>query len=390
MKMKVYIDANVFVSYKIPKEWDHKDAQNFIEYITKNKIKNVSYYTSEFALIEAVNTIIRKTKNEEMAESLLFEVNYMWHRKIRIIKSKNSQSSTIFMRNYKENKKFVKANTGDAIHIQEIIKNHINIVVTRNTKDFKKSKIGIKKLKVLTPDEALGVLSTRKGKKNSTSNGSGKLIYIFHTDMLKALPKNTLEFIDQSLLKADPNKYVYKINVKPNAFILIYSGIPKDKNLADYNRKNPIKVTLNPNYSEFGNKILPASNSEHVERTKEWCTNLHSVIEKLRNNPTGLFPKYLLKTLKLREEDSGEVKIESYIGLGNYKFGNRPVVGARFSIKGKVLPCNLILNKNLEKQILKKEAIKKIEDLKESGFVFKVPSRFRRKYGEYFRLLDKK
>ena len=389
MKTKLYIDANVFASYKLIKEWDHKAAENFIDYITKHKIPNVLCYTSEFALDEAISTINRKSKNEDKVNSLLYEVKTLWRGKIKVIQSKNVQSSTEFLKGLRQTPSSFKPNTGDAIHTQDIIRNRINLIVTGNVKDFKKLKIRIKKLRVFTPDEAFGVLSAMKQKRGILNKNLDKLIDISHSVLEKALSRYSLEPVDYSILKSDPDKLVYKIRVNRGSFILVYSEIPKDRNLTKYVLEDPIKVTLHPEYSGFKDKLTSASNSEHIERTKDWRRNLQFAIKKLKGNPTGLFPDDVLKLLKLKEDDYGNIKFVSYVGVGSYKYGNRPVITTEILVNEKNLSGNLILNKNLESQIIKKESIKKIKDLKAGEFTFDIPPRFRRKWGWHIRLLDK-
>lgn len=159
--MKIYIDADVFVSNIIGEESNHKGSKLFIKYILDNNFpKDVSFLTSRFTGVEIASAIFRRTNNEEKARATLYKLERPWKEKIDLLPIKPKTKVRIDDLVIKLVETALRYGTkfGDTIHANDIESYEIDFLVTWNLKDFEKLKRNIDRLDVLTPKQMLDKL----------------------------------------------------------------------------------------------------------------------------------------------------------------------------------------------------------------------------------------
>lgn len=157
--IKIYIDSNVFVSYVMSDEKEHKDSKEFIDYILNNNLlkKKIYIFTSRFTGVEVASAIFRRTKNEDKARALLYKIQKPWSKRIYLLPKNPETKIKIdgFVSELIETALKFGTPFGDTIHANDLLKYEINYFVTWNVKHFSCMQNTIPVLKVKTPLEML-------------------------------------------------------------------------------------------------------------------------------------------------------------------------------------------------------------------------------------------
>jgi len=161
--MKVYIDSDVFVSYVRKTEKNHKNSKKFLDFIIKNNLKDVNFFTSRFTEVEVGSAIYRRTKRQDRARATLHKMTRSWANKIFPLPENPNKKIKIDNLIIKLVETALKYGTrfGDSIHANDVESYDIDYLVTWNIKDFKKLEKKIKKLTVLEPVEILKILKEK-------------------------------------------------------------------------------------------------------------------------------------------------------------------------------------------------------------------------------------
>lgn len=77
----VFIDSNIFVSYAIKKDNNHKECKNFIVSIVKKYSKNnkFKFFVSRFSGVETASALRRKLSSKD-AQAFLFKKESIWEK----------------------------------------------------------------------------------------------------------------------------------------------------------------------------------------------------------------------------------------------------------------------------------------------------------------------
>ena len=156
----IAIDSDVIVASQIENEGNHAESKKFMDFILTNKINELYYFTSIFTFLELASAMIRRTKDQDKAYSLLYKIRTNWKEMINplpLLDSKKALSSKAFSTNLIDKliETSIKFGTksGDTIQAQAIVENQIDFFVTWNKKDFIELEKQIPNFKVLTPTE---------------------------------------------------------------------------------------------------------------------------------------------------------------------------------------------------------------------------------------------
>jgi predicted nucleic acid-binding protein len=182
MTIAIYIDSDVFVSAEIKSEKNYKDSKKFINFILKNELKNVSFFTSGFTLLEVVSATRRRTKSKQRARSLAWQLARSWKDKIERIEVLTTRSWVKFLDKLIETSIELGTQTGDTIHAQIVMERQIDYLITWNKKHFKpllKKKL---KLQIVTPKEFLSDI--QKIKKRANGEDSKQFQFYLDTNLL--------------------------------------------------------------------------------------------------------------------------------------------------------------------------------------------------------------
>lgn len=156
--LEVYIDSDVIVASQIESERHHWESKEFMEYVLTSNKNDIVFFTSIFTFVELASAMIRRTNDEDKAYSLLYRIRNSWKKSILPlppIPQENRASFTKLVDTLIETSIQFRTPSGDTIHAQTVAGYEINHLVTWNVKHFSDMEKQIKRLKVMTPTEAL-------------------------------------------------------------------------------------------------------------------------------------------------------------------------------------------------------------------------------------------
>jgi len=156
MTLNVYIDSDVLVSSEISGEPHHVESKKFMEYVLKSRKEDIKFFTSVFTFLELASAMIRRTKNQDKAYSLLYRVRNSWKKFINPLPPMDKITSfTNLIDTLIESSIKFRTPAGDTIHAHTFAEKEMNYFITWNTKHFDGMKKKIKGIKILTPTDVL-------------------------------------------------------------------------------------------------------------------------------------------------------------------------------------------------------------------------------------------
>jgi len=156
--INVYIDSDVIVASEIEEEEHHEESKKFMECILRSENPGIIFTTSVFTFLELASAMIRRTKNEDKAYSLLYRIRNSWKKSIKPLPPIPPGKLTSFTRlvdTLIETSIRFSTPSGDTIHAQTVAEHEIDYLVTWNKKHFSHMQKQIDNLKVLSPTEVL-------------------------------------------------------------------------------------------------------------------------------------------------------------------------------------------------------------------------------------------
>lgn len=154
----VYIDSDVIVASEIDGEQHHRESKEFMEYVLTSNKNDITFLTSIFTFVELASAMIRRTNDKDKAYSLLYRIRNSWKNSILPlppIPQENRASFTRLVDTLIETSIQFRTPSGDTIHAQTVAGYEIYYLVTWNVRHFSAMENQIKRLKVMTPTEAL-------------------------------------------------------------------------------------------------------------------------------------------------------------------------------------------------------------------------------------------
>ncbi|MCJ7604904.1 MAG: hypothetical protein MUO19_02585, partial [Dehalococcoidales bacterium] len=136
----------------------HKDSKSFMDFIVNGQNTDCVFITSVFTFLELASAMIRRTKNEDKAYSLLYRISKSWKDSIKPVPPIPPKQLTSFTRlidRLVETAIKFHTPSGDTIHAQTAAWHEVDYFITWNKKHFLHMLTHIKDLKILTPIEAL-------------------------------------------------------------------------------------------------------------------------------------------------------------------------------------------------------------------------------------------
>ncbi|MCJ7631400.1 PIN domain-containing protein [Candidatus Bathyarchaeota archaeon] len=160
--IEVYIDSNVIVASEIEGEEHHHESKQFMEYVLTSNKDDITFFTSIFTFVELASAMIRRTNDKDKAYSLLYRIRNSWKNSILPLppiphRSRPSFSEIVteIVDTLIETSIQFRTPSSDTIHAQTVALYEIYYLVTWNVRHFSDMEKQIKRLKVMTPTEAL-------------------------------------------------------------------------------------------------------------------------------------------------------------------------------------------------------------------------------------------
>ena len=156
--INIYIDSDVMVSAEMKDERNHEESKKFMDYILGTENPDTTFITSVFTFLELASAMIRRTKDEHKAYSLVHRVGSSWKETIKPVPPIPPKKLTSFTRlvdRLVDTAIKFHTTSGDTIHAQTVAWHEVDYLITWNTKDFSYMEKEIKSLKVMTPTKLL-------------------------------------------------------------------------------------------------------------------------------------------------------------------------------------------------------------------------------------------
>ncbi len=163
--IEIYIDSDVIVASEIDGEQHHQESKEFMEYVLTSNKNDIIFFTSIFTFVELASAMIRRTNDKDKAYSLLYRIRNSWKNSILPLppippipyKSRPSFSKIVteIVDTLIETSIQFRTPSGDTIHAQTVDLYEIYYLVTWNVRHFSDMEKQNKRLKVMTPTEAL-------------------------------------------------------------------------------------------------------------------------------------------------------------------------------------------------------------------------------------------
>lgn len=154
--INIYIDSDVIVASEIEEEAYCEESKKFMEYVLRSENSDITFITSVFTFLELASAMIRRTKDEHKAYSLLYRIKSSWKDSIKPVPPIPPKKLTSFTRlidTFIETSIKFRTPSGDTIHAQTAAWHEIDYLITWNKKHFSHMEKQIKNLRVLTPTE---------------------------------------------------------------------------------------------------------------------------------------------------------------------------------------------------------------------------------------------